>query len=187
MDEAGQSERRTHTSTVLVVDDDREDRELLCALLRPEGYRIVEAANGKEALAQATAERPDVVILDMMMPEMDGIEACRRLKSGPDTAPIPVLMLTGMTDRDSRIKGIEAGANDFLAKPADREEVVLRVRNAAHTKALYDELQEKFVRLRQMAELRDILAELVANDTQLISLVLDKLEQNESGSLLDMP
>jgi adenylate cyclase len=126
---------------VLVVDDEEQNRILLRDPLEARGFHVKEAQNGAEAL-EAIAERlPDVILLDLMMPGMDGFEVCRRLKSNSATAPIPILIVTALSERKERLMGIEAGANDFLNKPVDIADLLLRVANAAHSKALFDQLQ----------------------------------------------
>ncbi len=126
---------------VLVVDDEEQNRALLRDPLEARGYEIEEAENGIQALRKIVARRPDVILLDLMMPGMNGFEVCRRLKKDPATAHIPVLMVTALSERKERLLGIEAGANDFLNKPIDIQDVSLRVANAVYTKHLFDELQ----------------------------------------------
>lgn len=113
---------------VPIVDDEPVGRETLEALLLAEGYELAFAANGPEALAQAAALNPDVILLDVMMPGMDGFEVCRRLRASPAVAEVPVIFVTALDDRDARLRGIEAGADDFVTKPYDRAELRLRVR-----------------------------------------------------------
>jgi two-component system, cell cycle response regulator len=117
----------TPTSTILIVDDDPAAHQVLEGILRPYRYNLQFAATGLEALAQAAAIAPDLILLDVMMPGMDGFEVCRRLRADPSLAEIPVIMLTALDDRDSRLEGIEAGADDFLSKPYDRTELRARV------------------------------------------------------------
>lgn len=126
---------------VLIVDDDAKSRQLLKDLLTASGHVIVEAADGEEGLAAVRLCVPDVILLDVVMPKMDGFEVCRRLKGDPATALIHILMITSLSDREYRVKGIKCGANDFLTKPVEREEVLLRVRNAIQAKQVMDELQ----------------------------------------------
>jgi PAS domain S-box-containing protein len=114
--------------SVLIVDDELIGRETVAALLMLEGYRLVFASSGAEALAQAAALRPDLILLDVMMPGMDGYEVCRRLRADAQIGEVPVIMLTALDDRDSRLRGIEAGADDFVSKPFDRAELRARVR-----------------------------------------------------------
>src|SRR5688572_2397626 len=118
----------SYQSTVLIVDDDTAVREILAALLQNQGYHLVLAATGAEALEQAAALRPDVILLDIMMPEMDGFEVCRRIRATPHLADISVIIITALDDREARLHGIEAGADDFIAKPFDKTELRARVR-----------------------------------------------------------
>jgi two-component system cell cycle response regulator len=118
----------THKSTILIVDDEPSARETLEALLFREGYHLVYAADGAEALQKAVELIPDLILLDVMMPGMDGFEVCRRLRADPRLAEAPVIMVTALDDRDSRIQGIEAGADDFVSKPFDRAELRARAR-----------------------------------------------------------
>jgi len=115
-------------TTILIVDDEPAGRETLDALLSSHGYHLLFAGNGPDALAQAAAHPPDLILLDVMMPEMDGFEVCRRLRADPLLGEVPVIMLTALDDRESRLQGIEAGADDFISKPFDRVELRARVR-----------------------------------------------------------
>lgn len=169
-------------SRVLVVDDEERNRSLLKRLLEKRGFSVREAVDGEDALAKVTEEQPDVILLDVMMPRMDGFEVCRRLKAQPHTQAIPILMVTSLEDRDSRLKGIQAGANDFLTKPVDQEEVALRVRNAAYSKQLYDELQEKYRKLREMAELRDSLTRMIMDDTEAVAEMLEHQKRKKDNT-----
>jgi CheY-like chemotaxis protein len=116
------------TATILIVDDTPAGRETLRALLALPDYRLELAASGPEALAQAALSMPDLILLDVMMPGMDGFEVCRRLRADPQLAEVPVIMVTALDDRESRLAGIEAGADDFVSKPFDRAELRARVR-----------------------------------------------------------
>lgn len=115
-------------STVLIVDDDFAGREALKGVLLSQGYDLLEAENGRQAIELAKEHIPDIILLDVMMPEMDGFEVCRRLRSDSLLAEIPILMITALDDRKSRLAGIEAGADDFISKPYDRVELRTRVR-----------------------------------------------------------
>jgi two-component system, cell cycle response regulator len=115
-------------TTVLIVDDEPLGQETLAALLSPLGYQLIFAGTGAEALRRAMAMPPDLILLDVMMPGMDGFEVCRRLRDHAPLAEVPVIMLTALDDRDSRLRGIEAGADDFVSKPYDRIELRARVR-----------------------------------------------------------
>ncbi|MDX2186341.1 MAG: response regulator [Opitutaceae bacterium] len=119
----------SHVPTVLVVDDDARCRTLLQSLLQPDGYRVLTADNGQEAIAFALSHRPDMVLLDVMMPDMDGFEVCRLLRSDKSLAHLPIIFTTALDDKKSRLKGIEAGADDFVTKPIDLVELRARVKS----------------------------------------------------------
>jgi two-component system NtrC family sensor kinase len=118
----------THKSTILIVDDEPSARDTLEAPLSREGYDLGFASSGPEALTKAADLTPDLILLDTMMPDMDGFEVCRRLRDDPLLAQIPVIMVTAPDDHDSRLQGIEAGADDFVSKPIDKAELLARVR-----------------------------------------------------------
>lgn len=127
-------------SRVLVADDEPVNAQILKAMLKPLNCEAVVVGNGEEALEALSAGDIDLVLLDAMMPRMDGFEACRRLKSDPATRMVPVIMVTALGDADSRIRAIEAGADDFITKPPDRLELSARVRALIRTKRLNDSL-----------------------------------------------
>ena len=127
--------------TVLVVDDNAQNVELLAALMRAEGYEVVAAADGLEALAQVAASPPDLILLDIMMPKLDGYAVCRRLKEEAPTRLVPIVLLTALGAEEARIRGIEAGADDFITKPFSRAELKARVRSLLRLKAFTDELE----------------------------------------------
>src|SRR5262245_22716964 len=113
----------SYITTILIVDDEPLGRETISALLQPQGYQLRFAASGSDALTQAAACQPDLILLDVMMPGMDGFEVCRLLRADPRLREVPVIMLTALGDRVSRLQGIEAGADDFVSKPFDRVEL----------------------------------------------------------------
>jgi putative two-component system response regulator len=117
-----------------------ENIELIRAHLTLHGYRVIEAANGEEALRQVARHRPDLVLMDVMMPLMDGYQACQRLKRDPATILTPVVFVSALSDQENRIRGIEAGADDFLTKPFDRTELLARVRSLLRVKRYTDDL-----------------------------------------------
>ena len=123
---------------ILIVDDEERNRKLLSLILSSYGYDFALAKNGLEAVEIARQVLPDLILLDIMMPEMDGYEACRRLKAEALTTHIPVVMVTALEDKESKLKGLEAGANDFLSKPVDSSEFLLRVKNLLKVKAFED-------------------------------------------------
>jgi putative two-component system response regulator len=113
---------------VLVVDDLKANRDLLEGQLEGLGYEVTQATNGREALAQIELVEPDLVLLDIDMPGLDGLEVCRRIKAHPQRRLVPVVLITALDDRETHLRGIEAGADDFLSKPVDREGLLLRAR-----------------------------------------------------------
>src|SRR6185369_18066606 len=114
-------------STILIVDDEPAGRETLESILEPEGYYLVLAENGYQAIEQAKAIQPDVILLDVMMPGMNGFEVCRRIREEKNLAEIPILFLTALDDRRSLLNGLEAGADEFISKPYDRYELRARL------------------------------------------------------------
>lgn len=141
-------------ATILIVDDEIQNRKLLEALLRPEGYVTISAASGEQALAATERQLPDLILLDVMMPGMDGFQLARLLKANPVTSPIPIIMVTASVDRGSRLAGLDAGAEDFLMKPVDRAELWLRVRNLLRLKAFGDFLKNHSAILEQEVQAR---------------------------------
>jgi DNA-binding response OmpR family regulator len=113
---------------ILIVDDERHNRQLLEVILEPEGYLLATATSGEEALAIVAQQPPDLILLDVMMPGMDGYQVAARIKADGATKDIPVIMLTALDDRSSRIHGLRVGAEDFLTKPVDRAELCVRVK-----------------------------------------------------------
>ena len=129
------------SARILVVDDIAANVKLLEAKLSAEYYIVLTASNGFEALEVARAEQPDLILLDVMMPKMDGFEACKRLKADPALAHIPVVMITALDQASDRIRGLEAGADDFLTKPANDLALFARVRSLVRVKMMIDELR----------------------------------------------
>lgn len=141
-------------STILVVDDQQENRKLLVLLLSAEGYLTRTAASGQEALTSIALDRPDLVLLDVTMPGMDGYAVASTLKADPRTSGIPVIMVSALGDRDARLNGLQCGAEDFLSKPVDRVELGLRVRNLLRLKELSDALQSQGLALEKQVTAR---------------------------------
>jgi putative two-component system response regulator len=151
---------KLEAATILIVDDESRNVRLLEALLRPAGYLTRSAASGVEALASITQQAPDLILLDIMMPEMTGYEVAGALKANPGTANIPIIMITALTDRDARLAGLNAGAEEFLTKPIDRAELWIRVRNLLrlkeygdflvdHNRILDEQVKERTARLEE--------------------------------------
>jgi adenylate cyclase len=134
---------------ILVVDDQRANVEMMAGVLAGRGYSVSTAGDGQEALERVRDERPDVIVCDILMPRVDGYEVCRRLRAAPDTALLPIILVTSLEAHDERVKGLEAGADDFLNKPVKWEELFARVRSLLRVKALQDELKELNARLEQ--------------------------------------
>jgi signal transduction histidine kinase len=128
---------------ILVVDDYAANVKLLERNLQAAGYETVAAYDGEQALAQVAAEKPDLVLLDIMMPKIDGFEVCRRLRADEATAVIPVIMVTALKETEDRIRGLEAGADDFISKPFDRAELLARVKSLLQVKYYRSMLAER--------------------------------------------
>ena len=140
----------TNVSTpakILVVDDTARNVKLLADLLGVKGYAVVTAASGREALAQLVAAQPDLVLLDVVMPEMSGYEVCQKIRATEGTAMLPVIMVTALDPAEERVKGIEAGADDFLTKPINQAELLARVRSLLRIKELHDTVQTQSAQL----------------------------------------
>lgn len=128
-------------ATILVVDDRPSNLRLLVDLLTSEGYRLMTAGSGPEAVERVKADRPDLVLLDVVMPGMDGFEVCRIIRADPATTLLPVIMVTALYPGEERVKGLEAGADDFLTQPVNRHELLARVRSLLRIKLLQDAVQ----------------------------------------------
>jgi class 3 adenylate cyclase len=130
----------TEPARILVVDDTPVNVKLLADLLAARGFAVATAASGPEALAAIDRQPPDLVLLDVMMPGMSGYEVCRKLRDNPATALLPVVMVTALDPTQERVKGIDAGADDFLSKPINQPELLARVRSLLRIKELHDAL-----------------------------------------------
>ena len=143
---------------MLVADDTDSIRSLFQKLLTADGHEVITAEDGLEALETVAEQRPDVILLDVGMPGLDGIEVCRRLKNNPATHLTPIVLVTGLSDLADRIKGIEAGADDFLSKPVHPHELRARVASLSKMKHLIDALdsaESAFMALALTIEARD--------------------------------
>lgn len=172
---------------ILVVDDEDHNRLLIRDLLENEGHQVFEAKDAYEALEIIEEREFDLLLLDVMMPGMDGFELCKRIQAQQDKQLIPILLLTALNDQESRIKGIQSGALDYLTKPIDIRELPSRVRNYVHSKSLSDKLQDCLLQLNELTKLRENLTEMMVHDlrTPLMGL-LNSLEllQMRSGNIL---
>ena len=134
---------------ILVVDDTAQNRRLMEAVLSPQGYDLLSAASGREALDLVAAEPADLVLLDIVMPEMDGYEVCRTLRADPATQMLPIIMLTSSGDQD-KVGAIDAGADDFIARPFDPHELLARVRSLLRIKEYHDTIQAQAAELAEL-------------------------------------
>jgi len=132
----GNVDSTDYRARILIVDDDRQNRQLLEVMLATEGYVIQTASSGEESLEMVEQQVPDLMLLDLMMPSMDGYEVAERLKAGKTTRSIGIIIVTSLNDRQARLHSQRAGADDFLTKPVDRTELLLRVRNLLRIKSL---------------------------------------------------
>jgi EAL domain-containing protein (putative c-di-GMP-specific phosphodiesterase class I)/FixJ family two-component response regulator len=139
-------------ATLLIVDDEIQVRKLLETLLRHEGYQTVSAASGEEALQMVAQRPPDLILLDIMMPGMDGYEVANQLKGNHATANIPIIMLSALSESSARLSGLETGAEEFISKPVERVELWLRVRNLLRLKAHGDQLKNHSLLLEQQLQ-----------------------------------
>jgi adenylate cyclase len=131
---------------ILVVDDLPQNVRLLDAVLSPHGFRVATASSGKEALDVLSKERPDLVLLDILMPGIDGYEVCRRIREDPETAFLPVIMITA-SEGEEKIRAIESGADDFVHKPFDQAELLARVRSLVRVKRYHDTIENQSAEL----------------------------------------
>jgi len=177
---------------VMVVDDTPANVKLLADLLVVKGYGVATASTGEAALAMMAAEKPDLVLLDVMMPGLSGYDVCRQIRADPATALLPVVLVTSLDPHGERLKGIEAGADDFVSKPINQAELFARVRSLLRIKALQDEVQRQAGALKEWnAKLEERVAEEVAQVQRLGRLkrffspkVADAIVSAGEGSIL---
>src|SRR6476659_2959886 len=164
------------TARVLVVDDILSNVKLLEAKLSAEYFEVVSAFNGLECLAKIDESLPDIVLLDVMMPGMDGFEVCRRIKGNPKTAHVPVVMVTALDQPTDRVAGLEAGADDFLTKPVDDAALFARVRSLVRLKMMTDELRMRETTGQSMGLVDPALTLVDANPTGRVLVIEDRPE-----------
>jgi two-component system sensor histidine kinase/response regulator len=157
--------------TLLIVDDEERNIRLLKALLAPQNYNLREAMNGEEALLRIAEEPPDMILLDVMMPKINGFEVCRRLKQDEKTKTIPVILVTALSEKQHRVQALEAGADDFISKPVDQTELTVRVKSLLRIKSYQDEISDRLLeiaaknaRLLELEKVRDGLSHMIVHD-----------------------
>src|SRR5437764_5615085 len=155
LDKQNQNGAQTAPKRVLIVEDDELNVKLLEAKLSSEYFEVIVADNGPTALELAESELPDIILLDIMMPRMDGFEVCRRLKANPRTADIPVVMVTALSDVADRLRGLESGADEFLTKPVNDTALFARVRSLVRLKRMMEELRLREEVCRQFGDSED--------------------------------
>ncbi len=174
------------TATILVVDDLETNVKLLEVKLLAEYYTVLTANNGIKALEVLAKEKIDVILLDAMMPELDGFETCKRIKTNPETMHIPVVMVTALSDVEDRVKGLEAGADEFLTKPINDIALLARVKSLSRMKVMFDELK---LRNQTNSELGEGVVEIVDNFSNCQIIILDDdviQSKNVTKSLLKL-
>lgn len=161
----------SENTTILIVDDSEENVWLLSHVLKREGYNILDASNGEEALEIVAVTKPDILLLDIVMPDMDGFEVCEKLKAKESTQDIPIIFLSALSETDSKVKGFKVGGVDYITKPFQREEVLARIDLHVRLKQLQnkleekiDELQEREQRLNVLNKRKDELMRILSHD-----------------------
>ena len=147
---AGELEQEVRDSTVLIADDNEQNVELLQAYLEELGCRVLSAHDGQQTLEAVKAEKPDLILLDIMMPKVSGFEICRKLKGDPETASIPICIVTALTEVGDIERAVEAGTDDFLSKPINRWELLTRVRSLLRVRHLQSELERTLAYLEEV-------------------------------------
>ena len=163
------------SARVLVVDDIEQNRKLLTDKLKNEYFHVITAVDGEDAIERALAEEPDVILMDVMMPKLNGVEACRRLKNDPRTEHIPIVLVTALNEREDRLRGLGAGADDFLTKPVNDLQLLSRVRALTKYKMVADELRKREASGKRIGAV-DIAAQGRASEPARI-LVIDENER----------
>lgn len=146
------------TQKILVVDDDQDAREYLVMCFEQMNYQVIQANNGQEALSLTKIEQPDVIVLDVVMPDLDGYQVCYQLKENKETSHIPIILITVLRKLEDEIRGFEAGAHDYISKPYNRAELAARITAAMRVKSLQDKLRQRNDSLKEVIKVlqRDI-------------------------------
>lgn len=170
---------------ILIVDDVPENVDLIEAYLSLEPYDIITANSGKEAIQKLKEDKLDMILLDVMMPEISGYDVCKIVKSDPETQFIPVLMLTALSELEDRIKGIDAGADDFLTKPINRLELKTRVKSLLRVKCMHDRLVDERDSLEIKNRIQNILTAIIPTLLQALSNEEKKVIINQMTGMVE--
>lgn len=181
----------TETPRVLVVEDKKDNIDLISYFLKPQNYAIEIAMTGEQAIELIANAPPDIVLLDIMLPGMSGLEVCERIKKNPQTRFIPVIMITALRELKDKIASLEAGADDFISKPFENVELLTRVKSLLRIKKYQDELERKNEELKKMDLFKDELTHLIVHDMKNPIFVIQGnlqmmgmgLSKNESSEL----
>lgn len=159
------------TKTIMIVDDEEKNIKLLKGILGAGNYTLIGVSNGRDAITMAPEICPDLILLDIMMPGTDGYEVCRQLKADERTAMIPIVTVTALSEKEHSVKAMESGADDFLSKPVDHTELLVRVKSLLRIKAYHDNLRESYreiaeknVQLRELERMKEELTNMIIHD-----------------------
>lgn len=161
---------------ILVVDDEPLVRGMIRDYLETQGLAVVEAENGEEALMKIHQGVPDLILLDIMMPKLDGLQVCRALKADPATEAIPVVLLTARDSLEDRVRGLQAGANDYLIKPVEPTELLARIQAHLRAKQLYDALEQRQRDLASLLELSQAVSSTL-RPSEIFHLIVERTAQ----------
>ena len=164
---------------ILIVDDEEKNIKLIKGILAAERYQVYEALNGEEALKQVADNHPDLILLDIMMPGMDGFEVCKRLKQDESTRMIPIVMVTALNEKEHSIRAMKVGADDFLTKPVDHTELQVRVKSLLRIKSYHDsllasnqEISEKNEKLQALEKTKEELTHMIIHELRTTLIVI---------------
>lgn len=184
----------TKKHKILIVEDNQENMDLLVYFLRPQGYDIIGVGDGLSAVNKVEEEPPDIILLDIMLPKMDGYEVCTKLKNDPKTKFIPIIMLTALKELKDKVRALEVGADDFISKPFENVELLARVKSLLRLKDYHDELQSKNIELAEknaslmgMDKFKEDLTNLIIHDMKNPLFVIQGNLQMMSMSMDNVP
>jgi len=179
---------------ILIVEDNQENMDLLVYFLRPQGYDIISVSDGVSAVQKVQEDPPDIILLDIMLPRMDGYEVCEKLKKDPETKFIPIIMLTALKELKDKVRALEVGADDFISKPFENVELLARVKSLLRLKDYHDELQSKNIELAEknksllgMDKFKEDLTNLIIHDMKNPLFVIQGNLQMMSMSMENVP